>query len=114
MLRNDIVKYVISDSSNSNTATILLNEDDYDIEDEFESDFQKKFPSLLKDRVFEITKIIKFLLKVKAVKELGFSLSSCDEIEQVKYSSITSFESVVAADCVESCPPNILYLINKS
>ncbi|AUI88082.1 hypothetical protein BS333_17070 [Vibrio azureus] len=113
LLRDDIVQFVISDSRELNTATILLNEYDYDPEDESESDFQKRFPSLLKDRIFEITKIIKFLLNVDSVRELGFSLSDCDEVEQVKHSSIESFESLVVADCIKDCPPNTLYVIDK-
>jgi hypothetical protein len=110
--RSDIVQFVISDSSESNTATILL-EEDYDPDDESESDFQKQFPSMLKDRIFEITKIIKCLVHNDSVRELGFSISFCDEIEQIKHSSIESFESVVVADCINSCPPNILYLLDK-
>ncbi len=113
LLRNDIVQFVISDSNESNTATILLNENDYDPDDESESDFQKQFPSLLKDRIFEITKIIKLLVDKISVRELGFSISFCDEIEQVKHSSIESFERVVVTDCIESCPPNTLYIIDK-
>ncbi|WP_341665853.1 hypothetical protein [Vibrio sp.] len=113
LLRDDIVQFVISDSSELNTATILLNEYDYDPEDESESDFQNQFPSLLKDRIFEITKIIKFLLNMDAVRELGFSLSVCDEVDQVKHSSIESFESLVVTDCIEDCPPNTLYVIDK-
>jgi len=111
--RDDIIQFVISDSSDSNTATILLNEYDYDREDESESDFQKQFPPLLKDRVLEITKIIKLLLNSEVVQELGFSLSLCDEIEKIKQSSIKSFESFVVSDCVEDCPSNTLYVIDK-
>ena len=113
LLRGDIVQFVISDSNDLDTATILLNEYDYDPEDESESDFQKQFPSLLKDRIFEITKIIKFLLNVNSVRELGFSISFCNEVEQVKHSPIESFESLVVADCIKDCPPNTLYVIDK-
>lgn len=111
--RNDITQFVISDSNESNTATILLEEEDYDPNDVSESDFQKKFPSMLKDRVFEITKIIKCLVQKNCVRELGFSISFCDEIEQIKHVSIEAFENIVVADCVNSCPPNTLYLIDK-
>lgn len=112
-VRNDIVQFVISDSIDLDNATILLNEYDYDPDDESESEFQKQFPPLLKDRVFEITKIIKLLLNSKSVHELGVSLSFCDEIECVKYSSVDLFENTVVADCLESCPPNILYVIDS-
>ncbi len=113
MSRDDIVQFVISDSSDSNMATILLNEDDYDPEDESQSDFQKQFPPLLQDRILEITKIVKLLLGSAFVSELGFSLSLCDEIEHVKKSAMKSFESLVVSDCVEDCPPNTLYVIEK-
>lgn len=113
LLRSNIVQFVISDSNESNNATILLEEEDYDPNDESESDFQKRFPSMLRDRIFEITKIIKYLIHKDSVRELGFSISFCDEIEEVKCSSIESFESVVVADCSNSCPPNILYLIDQ-
>lgn len=79
--RSDIVQFLISDSNESNTATILLEDEDYDPNDESESDFQKKFPSMLKERIFEITKIIKYLVQQDCVRELGFSISFCDEIE---------------------------------
>jgi hypothetical protein len=111
--RSDIVQFLISDSNESNTATILLEEEDYDPDDVSESDFQKKFPSMLKERVFEITKIIKYLVHKDCVRELGFSISFCDEIEQIKHASIESFENIVVADCINSCPPNTLYLIDK-
>ncbi len=111
--RDDIVQFVISDSYDSNTATILLHGCDYAPESESENDFQRQFPSLLKDRILEITKIIKFLLNTEAIQELGVSLSLCDEIAQVKYSSMESFESLVVADCIKSCPPNTLYMIDK-
>lgn len=111
--RSDIVQFLISDSNESNTATILLEEEDYDPDDESESDFQKKFPSMLKDRIFEVTKIIKYLAHKNCVRELGFSISFCDEIEQIKHASIESFENIVLADCIDSCPPNTLYLIDK-
>ncbi len=113
LLRDDIVQFVISDSNDSDTATILLHGCDYDPADESESDFQKQFPSLLRDRILEITKIIRALLNKNAIQELGFSLSLCDEIEQVKYCSIVRFESIVIADCMEDCPPNTLYVIDK-
>jgi len=112
--RRDIVQFVISDSSESRNATILLEEQDYDLMAVSESAFQKKFPSLLRDRILEITKIISFLLRKKAVWELGFSISFCDEIEYVKSCSVESFGSVVVGDCVERCPPNTLYIIKKS
>lgn len=111
--RDDIVQFVISDSNGSNTATILLDELDYDPDYRSESDFQKKFPPLLKDRILEITKIINCLLRKELVSELGFSISFCDEIEQVKRCSMESMESVVVVDCMESCPPNTLYVIEK-
>ncbi len=110
--RSDVIQFVISDSYESNSATILLEEGDYDPDDISESDFQKKFPSTLKDRVFEITKIIKFLMDKVCVRELGFSICFCDEIEQIKHCSIESFEKVVVVDCMNSCPPNTLYLID--
>ncbi|MCG7488292.1 hypothetical protein MHN79_02210 [Vibrio sp. Of14-4] len=111
--REDIVYFIISDSNNSSTATILLNEYDYDPEDESEGNSHSKIPFLLEDRIFEITKIIKTLLNSNSVRELGISLSLCDEIEKVKYTSIESFEGIIVADCVASCPPNTLYLVEK-
>lgn len=111
--RSDIIQFLISDSKESNTATILLEEEDYDPDDESESDFQRKFPSMLKERIFEITKIIKYLLHKDCVRELGFSISFGDEIEQIKHAAIESFENIVVADCLNSCPPNTLYLIEK-
>lgn len=111
--RTDIIQFLISDSNESNTATILLKEEDYDPNDESESEFQKKFPSTLKERVFEINRIIKFLVHKDCVRELGFSISLCDEIEQIKHIPIESFENIVIADCINSCPPNTLYLIDK-
>ncbi|MYM59086.1 hypothetical protein GTG28_07605 [Vibrio sp. OCN044] len=112
--REDIIHYIISDSNTSSTATILLNECDYDPEDESEGNFHSKLPFLLEDRVFEITKIINILLNKNSVRELGISLSLCDEIEKVKYASIESFEGIIVSDCVASCPPNTLYLIKNS
>lgn len=112
--RSDIVQFIISDSNESNSAAILLEEGDYDPGDYSESDFQKQFPAILKDRIVEITKVIKCLVHKDFVRELGFSISCCDEIEQIKHSSIESFESVVVADCINSCPPNILYLLTPN
>lgn len=112
LLREDIVQFIISDSNESDTATILLSHLDYDPNDESESDYQKIFPSLLKDRILEITKFIKLLINNKFVKELGVSLSCCDEIEYVKYVSESSFEEIVVSDCVKDCPPNTLYIID--
>lgn len=111
--RSDIVKFVISDSNESPTATILLEEEDYDPGDESETDFQARFPSVLKDRIVEITKIIRSILQKDSVRELGFSVSLCDQIEQVKYSTIGLFENILVEDCMNMCPPNILYLIDK-
>ena len=113
LLRNDIVQFVISDSNTLNTATILLNEQDYDLSDDSESLFQKKFPALLSDRILEVAKIIKSLLSCKMVLELGVSFSSCDEIEQIKRVSVGSFESLIVSDCMRDCPPNVLYIIDK-
>lgn len=113
LTRNDIVQFIISDSHDSSTATILLNEQDYDTGDESENNFQKKFPPLLGDRILAILKIIRFLLCRDVVNELGFSISFCDEIEQVKLCSAELFESVVVEDCMKSCPPNTLYLLKK-
>ena len=111
--RNDLVKFTISDSKCSNTAEILLNEQDYDPDNSLESDFHKAFRHRLEDRILEVTKIINLLLSSDIIQQLGFSISCCDEIEQVKCCSIALLEEVVVKDCIRSCPPNILYRIDK-
>ena len=108
----DIVQFVIADSNDSDTATILLG-DNYDPEEELEDDFLMLFPALLKDRISAITKIIKQVARWTSVREIGFSISFCDEVNQVKHCSITSFEDTVALDCLNSCPPSTLYIISK-
>ncbi|WDE12948.1 hypothetical protein [Thalassomonas haliotis] len=108
----DIVQFVIADSNDSDTATILLG-DNYDPEEELEDDFLMQFPALLKDRILAITKIIKQVVQWPSVREIGFSISFCDEVNQVKHGSITSFEDTVVLDCMNSCPPSTLYILEK-
>jgi len=109
--RKDIIQFQISDSADSNTAGILLEPEDYDPDDNLESEFQKKFPSLLKDRILEITKIIRYIVSSGLVKELGFSISFCDEIGYIKECTQDTFEMIVLSDCLANCPPNTLYII---
>lgn len=111
--RDDIIQFVISDTNDTNTATILLEEENYDPSSEDENDFQKRFPPVLKDRVLEITKVINYLVNKDFVREIGFSISFCDEIEHIKHCSRESFEDIVVSDCIRSCPSNTLYIIDK-
>lgn len=112
--RTDLVKFIISDSKHSNTAEILLHEQDYDPDNSLEDDFQKIFPHKLEDRVLEVTKIINLLLSSDIIQQLGFSISWCDEIEQVKCCSMVLLEEILVKDCIRSCPPNILYRVDKN
>lgn len=112
--RSDLVKFIISDSKHSNTAEILLYEQDYDPDNSLDDDFQKAFPHKLEDRILEVTKIINLLLSSDIIQQLGFSISCCDEIEQVKCCSMALLEDIVVEDCIQSCPPNILYRIDKN
>lgn len=112
--RTDLVKFIISDSKHSETAEILLHEQDYDANNSLEDDFQKSFPHKLEDRILEVTKIINLLLSSDIIQQLGFSISWCEEIKQVKCCSIALLEDIVVKDCIRSCPPNILYRVDKN
>lgn len=113
LIKEDIQKFYISDFQGANTAGMYLYDLDYDPFYDDEDDFQKSIPALLKDRIKNILSILDILLLYEKINLLVISINRCYEIENIKRCNIDDYTKIIMDDCLSSCPPNNLYIINK-